>query len=61
MRVYRLNVSAYPKPVKAKLELTCPAREFIVQEIPIVNNSERDWLIKITLNNKDDGMFTVTT
>ena len=47
VRRFRLQVTSYPKPVKAILEMTASARELVVQEIPIVNNSEQDWRMKI--------------
>lgn len=31
------------------MEMKCPAGEELKQEIPIVNNSEKDWVIRISL------------
>lgn len=39
-----------------------PARGSVTQEIPIVNNSEKDWNVKATLNfdSKDkNGIFSI--
>jgi len=47
VRRYKLQVTALPKPVKATLEMTAPAKEVVVQEIPIVNNSDKDWHIRV--------------
>jgi hypothetical protein len=49
VRKYRILINALPKPVKAVMEMVCPAREQVVQEIPIVNPSDREWTIKIQL------------
>ena len=51
VRRYRVTVNALPKPIKAVIEIACPARETIVQEIPIVNPSDRDWTIKLQLTS----------
>jgi hypothetical protein len=37
-----------PKALKAILEMNVPARSEVTQNLPIVNNTERDWNIKIT-------------
>jgi hypothetical protein len=47
--------------VKATLEFRVPARQVITQEIPIVNNTEREWIIKVQLNTdgfKNGHLFT---
>lgn len=47
VRRYRLLMTVQPKPLKAILEMTTPARNEITQSLPIVNNTERDWVIKV--------------
>ena len=49
VRVYRLTVTVAPKVVKATLEMKVPGGDEVRQEIPIVNNTEKDWLIKANL------------
>lgn len=49
VRKYRVVINCLPKPIKAQMEMMCPARESVVQEIPIVNPSDRDWTIKVGL------------
>jgi hypothetical protein len=49
VRRLRLTVTPTPRPVKAKLLMKCPARETLVQEIPISNTSDRDYVIKATI------------
>jgi hypothetical protein len=44
---------AHPKPVKAVLEFRVPARNSTTQDIPIINNTDRDWPIKVTLTSSD--------
>ena len=51
VRVYRLLFTVHPKIIKAKLELKVPYGDEIKQDIPIVNNLDRDCQIKITLIN----------
>ncbi|EGR31281.1 hypothetical protein IMG5_114390, partial [Ichthyophthirius multifiliis] len=58
VRKFKLVTTALPKPVKALLEMTAPARECIMQEIPIINNTEKDWQMKIQLTyNIQDTPF----
>lgn len=43
------------------MEMRCPAGEELKQEIPIVNNSDKDWTIKISLlgdQNKNINLFS---
>jgi len=37
--------------------MNCPSREFVHQDIPIVNNTERDWHIKIILTGTEDNNY----
>lgn len=57
IRRFHLRINAQPKPVRALLEMNCPSREFVHQDIPIVNNTERDWHIKITLTGTEENNF----
>ena len=55
-------MTAIPQMIKAQLEFVVPARGSVTQEIPIVNNSEKDWLVKanLTKNSKDrNGGFGI--
>eukprot|EP00759_Apiculatamorpha_spiralis_P010205 PhF_6_TR17060/c1_g1_i1/m.26073 len=38
--------------MKAELEFNCPARQQIVQEIPITNGSDREWVITATIQGE---------
>ena len=44
-------VSVLPKIVKAIIEFRVPARQSVTQEIPIINNTDKDWLIKVQIDN----------
>ena len=62
IRVFELTMTAIPQTIKAQLEFVVPARGVVTQEIPIVNNSERDWLVKanLTKSSKDkNGAFGI--
>ncbi|EGR27115.1 hypothetical protein IMG5_201370 [Ichthyophthirius multifiliis] len=47
IRRYKLEFTSIPKPIQATLEFRVPARMSGTQEIPIVNNTEKDWIIKV--------------
>lgn len=49
VRRYKIIVNALPKPTKAVMEMQCSAKETIIQDIPIINPSDREWTIKINL------------
>lgn len=49
VRRIRIQCTSLPKPIKATLEFVAPAREVLVQDIPIVNNTDRDFNLKVTL------------
>lgn len=51
VRRYKILVNALPKPTKAILEMVCPARESLTQDLPIINPSDKDWSIKVNLSN----------
>ena len=59
--IRRLEVAAVIKPKKAKitLEMTAQARSFVTQEIPIVNNSDKEWVVKTKLG-QDGEYFSVS-
>ena len=46
--------TSLPRPVKAQIQMVCPIREVLVQEIPISNTSERDYVIKATIVSEPD-------
>eukprot|EP00825_Cyclidium_porcatum_P017017 TRINITY_DN1987_c0_g1_i2.p1 TRINITY_DN1987_c0_g1~~TRINITY_DN1987_c0_g1_i2.p1 ORF type:complete len:400 (-),score=64.28 TRINITY_DN1987_c0_g1_i2:21-1220(-) len=61
IRIYKLEITVHPKPVKATLEFRVPARKHTTQDIPIINNTDKDWTIKVLLQgdpNKNGNLFT---
>lgn len=46
VRLYEFKATVLPKPVKATLEMRCPARELLIQDIPFKNDTDRDWNIR---------------
>jgi len=61
IRVYEIKVTVLPRPIKAVLEMKCPAGETVVQEIPIRNDSDRDWVIRaqlLTENGRNGHYFS---
>jgi hypothetical protein len=51
-----------PKPLKAILEMTTSARSEVTQNLPLVNNTDRDWSIKVTWapdTQKNGGYFSI--
>ena len=60
IRRYKLSAMVLPKIVKAMLEFKVPARQAVTQEIPIVNQTDRDWNIKVQLTD-NKGLFTCPT
>jgi len=62
IRVFEVTMTAIPQMIKAQLEFVVPARGAVTQEIPIVNNSERDWVVKanLTKSSRDkNGTFNI--
>jgi hypothetical protein len=61
IRVIEVIMTAIPQMIKAQLEFVVPARGNVAQEIPIVNNSERDWVVKANLTGDKDknGTFNI--
>ncbi|CAD8106047.1 unnamed protein product [Paramecium primaurelia] len=57
IRRYKLTAQVLPKVVKATLEFRIPARQQVIQEVPIVNGSDKDWVIKVQLTQSGDNLF----
>ncbi|KAI9352744.1 hypothetical protein BDR26DRAFT_203341 [Obelidium mucronatum] len=49
VRVFKIHGVAISEGSKADLELQTPARQPLVQEIPIINKTDDDWTIKATI------------
>ena len=49
-------MTVIPRPIKATLEMRVPFGDEIKQEIPVINTSDKDVFIKITLEG--DSSFT---
>lgn len=49
VRKLRVCLSILPKPVKLQVEMVTPARTQTVQNLPIVNNTDRDWRMRVHL------------
>ena len=62
IRVIKIIMTAIPQMIKAQIEFVVPARGAVTQEILIVNNSERDWLVKynLTKSSKDKMKLLVS-
>ncbi|EGR28301.1 hypothetical protein IMG5_179020 [Ichthyophthirius multifiliis] len=61
IRLYKLVIQSQPKPIQAILEIKCPAKETISQDIPIQNYTERDWNIKVHfLQNEEKNGKTIS-
>ena len=54
IRVLEVNVSVKPRKAKLTLEMTTFARLSLSQEIPITNNSDKDWSIRTRLTQESD-------
>ncbi|KAI8929614.1 hypothetical protein BC831DRAFT_443384 [Entophlyctis helioformis] len=52
VRVYAIHGNARADGSKAELEFQIPARQSIVQDIPIINRTDEDWTIKATLQGQ---------
>jgi hypothetical protein len=59
IRIYDVLVSVKPKRNVINLELVAFARSETKQDIPIINNSEKDWSVKVTLT-QDTKDFSAT-
>ena len=49
IRIYRLLVSVSPKTIKGTIKLKCAFGDELKQEIPFINNTDKDWVIKSNL------------
>lgn len=59
IRIYDIFVSVKPKRNIINLEMLAYARGETKQDIPIVNNSDKDWMVKVTLT-QDQKDFSAT-
>jgi len=50
IRLYEFKLNAIPQKIKAQLEFRVPARGSVAQEIPIVNNSTKEWTVSANLD-----------
>jgi hypothetical protein len=53
IRVYLINCTSIPEGKKAKLEFNTPSRKEIIQNIPIINNTNNSWTIKSNLKGSN--------
>jgi hypothetical protein len=49
VRIFDLAIKTHPPPVFGQLTFNVPARHNVVQDIPINNESDKDWTIKVEL------------
>lgn len=59
LRALDIVVTVKPKKARISLEMTTTARNIVTQEIPITNNSDKDWNVKIRLIQEGDA-FSVS-
>ncbi|CAG9335550.1 unnamed protein product [Blepharisma stoltei] len=59
IRIYEIVVAVKPKKNVVTLEMTAPARGEVKQDIPIINNSDKDWPVKVSLT-QDAKEFSVS-
>ncbi|KAJ3084382.1 Cilia- and flagella-associated protein 47, partial [Quaeritorhiza haematococci] len=52
VRIFNINGMAISEGSKAEIEFTCPARQSVKQEIPIVNPTDEDWNVKAHLQGQ---------
>ena len=50
IRIYEFKLTAIPQKIKAQLEFKVPARGQVTQDIPIINNSTKEWSITAALD-----------
>lgn len=60
IRIFQLKFIIYPKPQYAKIEMKISAGESVTQSIPIVNDTQNNWQMKIghELNKGNATWFT---
>ena len=49
IRIYKLVCQVIAKPVKATIEMKVACGEELKQDIPFINNTDKDWNIKANL------------
>jgi len=59
IRLYEYKLTAIPQKIKAQLEFRVPARGFVIQDIPIVNNSSQEWKVQALLEMPRGGAFAI--
>ena len=59
IRVYEVNLKVRPKKNVMTLEMRAFARSELIQEVPIINNTDKDWHVKVHFNRKS-ALFTVS-
>jgi len=59
LRALDILVTVKPKKARISLEMTTTARNIVTQDIPITNNSDKDWNVKIRLSQEGEA-FSVS-
>eukprot|EP00826_Nyctotherus_ovalis_P038520 TRINITY_DN3612_c0_g1_i6.p1 TRINITY_DN3612_c0_g1~~TRINITY_DN3612_c0_g1_i6.p1 ORF type:complete len:1173 (+),score=401.21 TRINITY_DN3612_c0_g1_i6:253-3771(+) len=49
VRIYDVSIKTHPPPVYGQLTFNVPARHQVVQDIPINNESDKEWNVKVEL------------
>jgi len=49
VRIYDISIKTHPPPVYGQLTFNVPARHQVIQDIPINNESDKEWNIKVEL------------
>ncbi|KAF0687983.1 Aste57867_20364 [Aphanomyces stellatus] len=60
IRVYEIHAKVTDVGIKTMLEFSAPARQTIVQDIPIINPTDEPWSLRATLTGTS-GVFTGAT
>lgn len=55
IKIYEVELSVIPKPTSSKMSFKCPARQSLQQNLPIVNNSDKDFAMKATFTEGENG------
>lgn len=53
IRIFRVTATISPQPIKATIEILAQIGESVTQDIPIINYSSKDWVIKVALTNNN--------
>lgn len=59
IRIYEFKLTAIPQKIKAQLEFKVPARGAVTQDIPIINNSSKEWNVTAHLEQSKGGCFSL--